>query len=90
MLRRPDFESGPGRFRRSRQRVLLVLAVILIGLLASVRLSPLGALVGALAGSLIILFGVAMGWVVTHILKIPRDGRGVHERTSRAPDEPLD
>lgn len=90
MLRRPDFASEPGRFRRSRRRVLLVLALVTLGLLASARLSPLGVLLGALAGCLIILFGVATGWIVTHILKIPRDGRGVHEHTTSVPDEPID
>jgi hypothetical protein len=70
--------------------VLFVVALIALGLLASARLSPIGVLIGALAGSLIILFGVATGWVVTHIFKIPRDGRGVHERAASAPDEPLD
>ena len=88
MLRRPDIESDPGRFR-SRRRVLLVVVVIALALIASARLSPLGVLIGALAGSIIILFGVATGWVVTHILKIPRDGRGVHERTG-TPEETIE
>jgi hypothetical protein len=61
-----------------------------LGLIASTRLSPIGVLIGALAGSLIILFGIATGWVVTHILKIPRDGRGVHERATHVVDEPRD
>ena len=90
MLRRPDFETGPDRFKHSRRRMLFVVAVMALVLVASARLSPLGVLVGTLAGSLIILFGVATGWVVTYILKIPRDGRGVHERAASAPDEPLD
>lgn len=89
MLRRPDSESQPDRFRRSRRRVLLIVAVMSIGLLVAARLSPLGVLFGALAGGLIIVFGMATGWFVTHILKIPRDGRGVHQR-SGVPDEPID
>ena len=80
MLRRPDSEIGPRRFRPARRRVLQVIMLIALGMLASAQLSPIGVLIGLLAGSVIIVFGLATGWVVTYILKIPRDGRGVHER----------
>ena len=90
MLRCPDSDFETGRLRRSRRRVLLVVTVIALGLLASAGLSPIGVLMGALAGCLIVLFGLSTGWVVTHILKIPRDGRGVHERHTDPADEPIE
>ena len=87
MLRRPDFDPPPQEDSPYNLRALLVAATLLPVVLAASWLSPLGALFGLLASIVTILFGLFVGWFVTYVIKLPRDGRGVHERSMPEDDE---
>ena len=80
MLRRPDFDPTPPESSPRKLRALIVAATLVLFVLAASWLSPLGALYGTAASILTILFGLFVGWFVTYVIRLPRDGRGVHER----------
>ncbi|MDG2385344.1 MAG: hypothetical protein P8N76_26980 [Pirellulaceae bacterium] len=80
MLRRPDFKPNPAESRSSRRRILLTIVALSNGLLALAWISPLGTLFGLLASLLAIALGLFAGWFLTYVIRLPRDGRGFHER----------
>ncbi len=80
MLQRPDFKPSPEENRSHGWRIFLVIVALSNGLLATFWLSPLGTLYGLFASLLAIALGLFVGWFLTYVVRLPRDGRGIHER----------
>ncbi len=81
-------DSPPPRGRP--HRVLLIGLLVLAPALALGIVSPAGMWLGLLGAAFAFLLGVLVGMWLTHGVKLPRDGRGLHERHVPGPPPEID